>query len=114
MVFGMYIKSMNLGMVYTHKVAKTFIRQFSEEMDTITVMLPSFMPDFVSYMNELVYEEGKRYSGVLREKTYAEVEKYFDSRQECQEIYDILEDILARIPKAGQCHGAFKGRLCKT
>ena len=28
MVFGMYIKSMNLGMVYTHKVAKTFIRQF--------------------------------------------------------------------------------------
>ncbi len=99
MVFGMYIKSMNLGMVYTHKVAKTFIRQFSEEMDTITVMLPSFMPDFVSYMNELVYEEGKRYSGVLREKTYAEVEKYFDSRQECQEIYDILEDILARIPK---------------
>lgn len=75
MVFGMYIKSMNLGMVYTHKVAKTFIRQFSDEMDTMTVMLPSFMPDFVSYMNELVYEEGKCYSGVLREKTYAEVEK---------------------------------------
>ena len=99
MVFGMYIKSMNLGRVYTHKVAKTFIRQFSDEMDTMTVMLPSFMPDFASYMNELVYEEGKRYSGVLREKTYAEVEKYFDSRQECQEIYDILEDILARIPK---------------
>ena len=99
MVFGMYIKSMNLGRVYTHKVAKTFIRQFSDEMDTMTVMLPSFMPDFASYMNELVYEEGKCYSGVLREKTYAEVEKYFDSRQECQEIYDILEDILARIPK---------------
>ena len=31
--------------------------------------------------------------------TFAEVDKYFDSRKECQEMYDILMGILERMPK---------------
>ncbi len=66
MVFGMYMKAMHLGRVYVHGIAKEFVKQFSDELDTMTVIMPCLMPDLQSYIHDLVYEKGRRYNGTLR------------------------------------------------
>lgn len=99
LVFGTYIRAMSLGKVYTHSVAKEFIKRFPDEMDTMAVIMPSFMSDYQSYMNSLIYKDGRSYNNELKKMTFAEVDKYFDSRKECQEMYDILMGILERVPK---------------
>ena len=99
LVFGTYIRAMSLGKVYTHSVAKEFIKRFSDEMDTMAVIMPSFMSDYQPYMNSLIYKDGRSYNNELKKMTFAEVDKYFDSRKECQEMYDILMGILERMPK---------------
>ncbi len=99
LVFGTYIRAMSLGKVYTHSVAKEFIKRFPDEMDTMAVIIPSFMSDYQLYMNRLIYKDGRPYNNELRKMTFAEVDKYFDSRKECQEMYDILMGILERMPK---------------
>ena len=99
LVFGTYIRAMSLGKVYTHSVAKEFIKRFPDEMDTMAVIMPSFMSDYQTYMNSLIYKDGRPYNNELRKMTFAEVDKYFDSRKECQEMYDILMGILERMPK---------------
>ena len=58
LVFGTYIRAMSLGKVYTHSVAKEFIKRFPDEMDTMAVIMPSFMSDYQSYMNSLIYKDG--------------------------------------------------------
>ena len=90
---------MSLGKVYTHSVAKEFIKRFPDEMDTMAVIMPSFMSDYQPYMNSLIYKDGRSYNNELKKMTFAEVDKYFDSRKECQEMYDILMGILERMPK---------------
>ena len=40
MVFGMYMEAMHLGRVYVHGIAKEFVKQFSDELDTMTVIMP--------------------------------------------------------------------------
>ena len=99
LVFGTYIRAMSLGKVYTHSVAKEFIKRFPDEMDTMAVIMPSFMSDYQPYMNSLIYKDGRSYNNELKKMTFAEVDKYFDSRKECQEMYDILMGILERMPK---------------
>ncbi len=99
MVFGTYIRAMSLGKVYTHSVAKEFIKRFPDEMDTMAVIMPSFMSDYQPYMNSLIYKDGRSYNNELKKMTFAEVDKYFDNRKECQEMYDILMGILERMPK---------------
>ena len=61
--------------------------------------MPSFMSDYQPYMNSLIYKDGRSYNNELKKMTFAEVDKYFDSRKECQEMYDILMGILERMPK---------------
>lgn len=99
LVFGTYIRAMSLGKVYTHSVAKEFIKRFPDEMDTMAVIMPSFMSDYQPYMNSLIYKDGRSYNNELKKMTFAEVDKYFDSRKECHEMYDILMGILERMPK---------------
>lgn len=99
LVFGTYIRAMSLGKVYTHSVAKEFIKRFPDEMDTMAVIMPSFMSDYQPYMNSLIYKDGRSYNNELKKMTFAEVDKYFDNRKECQEMYDILMGILERMPK---------------
>lgn len=101
MVFGMYLKAMYLGKVYSHSVAKAFVRYFPEEMETMAVIMQGFMPDATQYMNDLIYEDGRKYNGVFRKKTYADATRYFQGREECKEFYDILRAMLDRIPKKG-------------
>lgn len=98
LVFGTYIRAMSLGKVYTHSVAKEFIKRFPDEMDTMAVIMPSFMSDYQPYMNSLIYKDGRSYNNELKKMTFAEVDKYFDNRKECQEMYDILMGILERMP----------------
>lgn len=98
MVFAMYIDAMSLGKMYVHKVAKEFVERYGDEPDTMAVVMPSFMSDYQVYMNELIYEEGRRYKGKVRKKTYAEFSRYFDSMEECLRIYDILMGLLDKIP----------------
>lgn len=101
MVFGMYLKAMYLGKVYSHSVAKAFVRYFPEEMDTMAVIMPGFMPDATQYMNSLIYEDGRKYNGRFIPKAYADPARYFADRNECGEYYDILRAMLDRIPKKG-------------
>ena len=98
MVFGMYMEAMHLGRVYVHGIAKEFVKQFSDELDTMAVIMPCLMPDLQSYILNLVYEKGRRYNGTLQKMNYADVGKYFDSREECLKAYDRLMGILRQIP----------------
>lgn len=99
MVFGTYIRTVNLSKVYTGIVAKEFIKKFSDELDTMAVIMPSFMSDYQSSMVRCIYEDGKRYNGKIKKMEYAEIGKYFDSKEECLQMYDILMGILSGIPK---------------
>lgn len=98
MVFGMYMEAMHLGRVYVHGIAKEFVKQFSDELDTMAVIMPCLMPDLQSYILDLVYEKGRRYNGTLQKMNYADVGKYFDNREECLAVYDCLMGILRQIP----------------
>lgn len=99
MVFGTYIRTVNLSKVYTGIVAKEFIKKFSDELDTMAVIMPSFMSDYQTSMVRCIYEDGKRYNGKIKKMEYAEIGKYFDSEEECLQMYDILMGILSGIPK---------------
>ena len=52
MVFGMYMEAMHLGRVYVHGIAKEFVKQFSDELDTMAVIMPCLMPDLQSSMRK--------------------------------------------------------------
>lgn len=99
MVFGTYIRTVNLSKVYTGIVAKEFIKKFSDELDTMAVIMPSFMSDYQTSMVRCIYEDGKRYNGKIKKMEYAEIGKYFDSEEECLQMYAILMGILSGIPK---------------
>lgn len=97
-----YLKTMRLNSVYVHNIAKKLVRNYKDELDTMSVVMSSFMPRCSTYMNQISNSQELRENDYVMKDTkrqYADVKEYFDNEAECQEFYDILMEMLSCISK---------------
>ncbi len=87
------------------QAAKDVILHFSEDMELVACFLPGFMDSTGLKFTELVRGEGDRYYSLRDDQVNRprgmKPEEMFESREEAAQIFSLLREILARIPKKG-------------
>lgn len=103
MVGMYYLRTMeNESMM--HSYSKIVVDKYNNELDTMAVAMDCFMSNYIHHMTEVLLsasEEGTRYFKIesMNKRAYAEIEYFFDKREECEKYYDILTEMLEAIPK---------------
>ncbi len=85
-----------------NSAAKEIVRRFSDDDETLALIMPRFMERVSDRIFETLYPKRSRYNYVdRRDKVSVSYGWYFDSPEECREFSDLLYTVLERIPKKG-------------
>lgn len=99
MVGCFYLRSVELSSV-KQTAAKMVVKNFSGELDTMALVMPCFMSNCGYYVRNLEHGQNRLAAYKKTDKRlYIELEQYFDSKEECEEIYNILLRLLDSITK---------------
>lgn len=100
MVACFFLNSVEIDHV-KQAAARIVVEKFSDELDTMALVMPCFMPEMESRVREMEHEQTSREiadQSIENKRYYAEIETYFESREECLRTYDILKGLLDSLP----------------
>lgn len=87
------------------QATKDVIRECSDDLELAACFMTGFLDQSGSHLMSLVREENKGYyfarDAAVTEPKKMEPTVLFDSREEAEELYAVLKDILKRLPKKG-------------
>ena len=86
----------------TNVYAKEIVKQFSDDDETLALIMPRFMGGIRNTIYNTLYpEKENRYSSKdkYKSRVYVKVGSYFKDEEECREFNELLYKILDRIPK---------------
>lgn len=86
----------------TNVYAKEIVKQFSDDDETLALIMPRFMGGIRSTIYNTLYPgKENRYTSKdkYKSRVYVKFGSYFESVEECREFNDLLYKILDRIPK---------------